>query len=219
MLRFHEIQITEGIRMGNFFTADTHFGLDSKAILIRDNRPYKDINEYTADQVRIWNEQASSDDTIYVIGDFCNCSPKNEKNFIEKDFRSGLTVSKQINAHIILIIGNNEQRVIDDYFDGSFDKFREYCMTDPSCKFDDVKLNDYVDINDEKFFLTHKPTDHVDHCLNLFGHVHRGLGVWRPYGFNVGVDLNHFRLFSEDDIVYLLGQKKKYWDIDPDINC
>ncbi len=200
--------------MGNFFTADTHFGSDSEAVLVRDNRPFKDINEYTKEQVRIWNEQATYDDTIYAIGDFCNCGPKDEK-----DFRSGLAISKQINAHIILIIGNNEQRAIDECFDGSFEKFREFCMTDPSCKFDDVKLNDYVDINGEKFFLTHKPTDHVDHCLNLFGHVHRGLGLWRPYGFNVGVDLNHFKLFSEDDIVYLLGQKKKYWDIDPDINC
>ena len=75
MLRLYEIQITERINMGNFYTADTHFGSDSKAILIRDNRPFKDINEYTEEQVRIWNEQASSDDTIYVIGDFCNCGP------------------------------------------------------------------------------------------------------------------------------------------------
>ena len=200
--------------MGSFYAADTHFGSDSRAIIIRDNRPYKDINEYTADQVRIWNEQASSDDTIYVIGDFCNCGPEDEK-----DFKSGLAVSKLINAHIILIIGNNEQRAIDEYFDGSFDKFREYCMNDPSCKIDEVKLNDYVYIKGEKFFLTHKPTDHVDHCLNLFGHVHRGIGLWRPFGFNVGVDLNNFRLFSEDDIMFLLEQKKKYWDIDPDINC
>ena len=98
--------------MSNFYTADTHFGSDSKEIMIRDNRPFKDINEYTEAQIKIWNEQASSDDTIYVIGDFCNCGPK-----VEKDFRSGLAVSKQINAHIILIIGNNEQRAIDDCFD------------------------------------------------------------------------------------------------------
>ena len=55
--------------MSNWFTADTHFGSDSKEIMIRDNRPFKDINEYTEEQIRIWNEQASSDDTIYVIGE------------------------------------------------------------------------------------------------------------------------------------------------------
>lgn len=87
--------------MGNCYTADTHFGSDSKEIMVRDNRPFKDINEYTKEQVRIWNEQASPDDTIYVIGDFCNCGPKTEK-----DFRSGLAVSKQINAQFILIVGS-----------------------------------------------------------------------------------------------------------------
>ena len=127
--------------MSNWYAADTHFGSDSIDIMVRDNRPFMDIHEYTEAQVRIWNEQASSNDTIYVIGDFCNCGPNTEK-----DFRSGLSVSKRIHAHIILIIGNNEQRAIDECFDGSFEKFRKYCLTDPSCKFDDVKLNDYVDI-------------------------------------------------------------------------
>ena len=45
--------------MSNWYTADTHFGSDSKEVLVRDNRPFKDINEYTKEQVRIWNEQAS----------------------------------------------------------------------------------------------------------------------------------------------------------------
>ena len=199
--------------MRNWYTADPHFGSDSFSVLKRDNRPFKDIAEYESEQVRIWNEQASSDDTIYVIGDFCNCGPK-----IEKDFRSGLAVSKQINAHIILIIGNNEQRAIDDFFGGSFDKFREYCLTDPSCRFDDVKLNDYVDINGEKFFLTHKPTDHAKDCQTLFGHTHRYGGLWKSFGFNVGVDLNHFRLFGDDDIIYMRKQKRIFWDEDMAIN-
>ena len=199
--------------MSNWYTADTHFGSDSKFVMVRDNRPFKDINEYTEAQVKIWNEQASSEDTIYVIGDFCNCGPK-----VEKDFRSGLAVSRQINAHIILIIGNNEQRAIDENFDGSFEKFREYCLTDPSCKFDDVKLNDYVDIKGEMFFLTHKPTDHAKDCQTLFGHTHRYGGLWKPFGFNVGVDLNHFRLFSDDDIMFMLSKKNKYWDEDMEIN-
>ncbi len=199
--------------MSNWFTADTHFGSDSKEIMIRDNRPFMDINEYTEEQIKIWNEQASSDDTIYVIGDFCNYVPG-----LEEDFRSGLAVSKRINAHIILIIGNNEQRAIDDFFDGSFDKFRDYCMTDPSCKIDDVKLNDYVDIKGEKFFLTHKPTDHDKECQTLFGHTHRYGGLWKSFGFNVGVDLNYLRLFSEDSIMYMLIRKKMYWDEDMAIN-
>ena len=93
--------------MSNWYAADTHFGSESKEIMIRDNRPFKDIHEYTEAQVRIWNEQASSDDTIYVIGDFCNCGPNTEK-----DFRSGLAVSKRINAHPRYVIICNRDDII-----------------------------------------------------------------------------------------------------------
>lgn len=44
--------------MSKWYTADTHFGDDSKDIIERENRPYIDIIEYTKDQVRIWNGQA-----------------------------------------------------------------------------------------------------------------------------------------------------------------
>lgn len=201
--------------MANWYTADTHFGTDSKAILVRDSRPYKNITEYTEDQVRIWNEQATEDDTIYVIGDFCNYCNKEK----EVDYMSGLAVSSRIRAHVILITGNNEDRVIANHFDGDFDKFREFCLNEPAFKFDDVKKNDYVTIDGRKFFLTHKPSDHADDCMTLFGHVHRGIGLWRPYGFNVGVDINHFRLFGDSDIKFLLEQKRNFWDSDPDVNC
>ena len=199
--------------MSNWYTADTHFGSDSNDIPIRDMRPFKDINEYTEEQVRIWNEQASPDDTIYVLGDFCNY------NRHEKDYESGLAVSKLVNAHIVYIIGNSEERVIHNHFDGDFEKFRDYCLTNPEFKFDDVLKNTYLDINGIRFFLTHRPIDHDKECLTLFGHVHRGIGLWRPFGFNVGTDLNHFHLFGDADIMFLTKQKKEYWDIDPDINC
>ena len=198
--------------MSNWYTADSHFGSDSVTVLHRDNRLFKDNAEYTAEQVRIWNEQASSDDTIYVIGDFCNY------NSTEKDYISGLAVSKQINAHIILITGNSEDRVIRDVFGGDYEKFREYCLTDPHFKFEDVIRNTYVTINGEKFFLTHKPTDHDKECQTLFGHTHRYGGLWKPFGFNVGVDLNHYRLFGDDDIMFMLGKKKIYWDEDMAVN-
>ncbi len=198
--------------MSNWYTADSHFGSDSVTVLQRDNRLFKNNAEYAAEQVRIWNEQASSDDTIYVIGDFCNY------NSTEKDYISGLAVSKQINAHVILITGNSEDRVIRDVFGGDYEKFREYCLTDPNFMFEDVIRNTYVDINGEKFFLTHKPTDHDKECQTLFGHTHRYGGLWKPFGFNVGVDLNHYRLFGDDDIMFMLSKKKIYWDEDMAVN-
>ena len=51
---------------------------------------------------------------------------------------SGLAVSKLINAHVILITGTSEGRVIRDVFGGDFERFREYCLTDPAFTFQDV---------------------------------------------------------------------------------
>ena len=199
--------------MSNWYMADSHFGNDSTDIMERENRPFKDIFEYTDEQVRIWNEQAKSDDVIYAIGDFCNCNSR------EKDYMSGLAVSSRVNAQIILVIGTQENRVIRSHFDGDFEKFREFCLNEPSFKFKDVVKNAYIDIRGNKFFLTHDPIDHDRTCLNLFGHVHRAGGLYRPFGFNVGVDLNHYELFSDDDIMYMLDQKIEYNDDDPSINC
>lgn len=199
--------------MKNWYMADSHFGADSNEIIMRENRPFKDIAEYTSEQVRIWNGQASSDDVIYAIGDFCNY------NRSEKDYKSGLAVSSQINAQVILIIGTQEERVIRDIFGGSFEKFREYCLSEPSFRFKDVVRNAYTTIRGKKFFMTHDPIDHDRECLNLFGHTHRAGGIYRPYGFNVGVDLNHFKLFGDEDIMFMLEQKTEYNDSDPSINC
>ena len=196
-----------------WYTADPHFGSDSETIVIREMRPFRNIAEYTAEQIRIWNDQAAPDDVIYILGDFCNF------NAFERDWESGLAVSRRINARIVLLAGNSEERVADKYFDSNFSRFRSYCLNDPRFRFDDVRKNDYAVICGEKFFLTHKPTDHNRSCLNLFGHTHRSTGLWKPYGFCVCTDLNHFRLFSEDDIMLLLEQKNGFWDHDPDNNC
>lgn len=194
-----------------WYTADPHFGADSYDILKREMRPFRNPAEYAREQVRIWNAQTQEEDIIYAIGDFCNY------NFHEKDYPSGLAVSREIKAHIILITGNSEERVIRAHFDDDFEKFREYCINE--FHFEDVRKNGYTEICGRKFFLTHRPADHDSQYLTLFGHTHRSTGLWKPFGFNVGVDLGHFRLFGEDDIMNLLEQKTQYWDHDPDNNC
>ena len=95
-----------------WYTADPHFGSDSETIVIREMRPFRNIAEYTAEQIRIWNDQAAPDDVIYILGDFCNF------NSFERDWESGLAVSRQINARIVLLAGNSEERVAEKYFDG-----------------------------------------------------------------------------------------------------
>lgn len=64
----------------------------------------------------------------------------------------------------------------------------------------------------------HKPIEYNKDMKNLFGHVHRSCGLYKPWGINIGCDLNHFRLYSETDIDFLFKMKNKYWDTDKNVN-
>ena len=189
-----------------WFTSDTHFAKTGDKILRREMRPYKTIKEYCDDQIRIWNEQASRDDVIYHLGDMCNY------NGTEKDFLPGLMLVQEVNAKVILIMGNNEERVMQYCFENNFEKFRDFCIRHG---FLDVKQNDTISIDGAKLYLVHRPIDCKPGMLNLYGHVHRQGGIWSPYGFNICTDVNHFRLYSENDIRFLISQKAA-WDNDAD---
>ena len=80
----------------------------------------------------------------------------------------------------------------------------------------DVKQNDVVDVLGTKFFVTHKPKDCNFDMLNLFGHSHKSMGLYKSFGFNIGCDLNNYCLYSEDDIKKLLNQKH-LWDKDENL--
>lgn len=143
-----------------WFTSDTHFAKIGDKILRREMRPYKTIKEYCDDQIRIWNEQASRDDVIYHLGDMCNY------NGTEKDFLPGLMLVQEVNAKVILIMGNNEERVMQYCFENNFEKFRDFCIRHG---FLDVKQNDTISIDGAKLYLVHRPIDCKPGMLNLYG--------------------------------------------------
>lgn len=91
-------------------------------------------------------------------------------------------------------------------------KERHFCIRHG---FLDVKQNDTISIDGAKLYLVHRPIDCKPGMLNLYGHVHRQGGIWSPYGFNICADVNHFRLYSENDIRFLISQKAA-WDNDAD---
>lgn len=51
-----------------FFIADTHFGEDN--IRRYENRPFESVDEMDASLIKNWNSAVSSDDEVYVLGDF-----------------------------------------------------------------------------------------------------------------------------------------------------
>lgn len=192
-----------------FFTSDTHFAC--KDTLKSENRPFKTCKQFEDFVVEAWNKQAKKRDTIYHLGDFVSYNQKDTKSW-----KNGLAVVKRINAKVILVIGNNEQRLIDARFGGSFEDFQKYCI---NLGFADVKKSEFLVLQGKKFYLNHHPINHKQGYVNLFGHTHRATGLWKPFGLNVCCDLNHFYLFSEKEIFRLLEAKTKWWDLDSENRC
>ena len=70
-----------------------------------------------------------------------------------------------------------------------------------------------IQLGNEKVYLVHSKE-----YLTLFWHVHHTCGLYKPFGFNVGTDLNHFRLYTENDIKWLEYEADKFWRKDLDTN-
>jgi len=192
-----------------FFTSDSHFSCE--IVFDRDKRPFKNVHKSDKYIIKTWNKQAKKGDTIYCIGDFCSYS-SNCSNIYEK----GLKFVKKLKADVVLILGNNEERLIKGEFDNSFEDFKNYCL---NLGFKDVKIEEFLEINDNKFYLNHYPTNHKDGYINLFGHVHRARGLYRTFGLNVACASNYLRLHSVNDIMSYLKQKELFWDTDENVIC
>lgn len=193
-----------------WFTSDLHFGADD--ILEREQRPFKTITEFQEYCLKLWNNELHVTDTLYIIGDYCTYNYEAQLSYDEV-IDTYKTV-RRINCHVILVVGNNEQRIIDKFFNGDFKAYRE-CLIELG--FYSVVPEAYIQVAGEYFYLNHLPSNHKDNYVNLFGHVHRISGIWKPFGLNVGCDLNHFRLHDINSILMLLDYKEKFWD--EDIEC
>lgn len=190
-----------------YFTSDLHFG--SMDTIQFDNRPFHSTLEMEETIIANINSVASADDIVYVIGDFVDYHESTMDVSLEK-----LALVKDIVAKVILILGNNEERIVKNIYSGDFEKFEKYCL---SLGFHAVRKTDDIEISNTEFHLTHKPKNHVQHKLNLFGHSHKAMGIYKSFGFNIGCDLNNYYPYSEDDIVSLLSKKSKYWDHDENL--
>jgi len=185
-----------------FFTSDVHF--NDQSTIDSDLRPFKSTKQFDKFIIKTWNKQTTKNDTIYCIGDFVDCD-----NAQSDGWKIAIKYVKKLKAKVVLILGNNEERIIKYFFNNNFDEFKEYCL---KLGFKDVEKNMIVKIRDKEFYCVHKPYDYNKAYLNLFGHVHASGGIYKPFGLNVGCDLYHFKLLSEDDIFHLLKKKEIYWD-------
>ena len=187
-----------------FFSSDTHFADDYTMEI--DNRPFKNSKVFDKFVIKTWNKQAKKGDIIFVIGDFVDCDGEGYDGW-----KKSILYVKKLKADVVLVMGNNEERVVKYNFNNDFNLFREFCL---KIGFKEVYQNHTIKMRDMEFYLTHKPADCKMDMLNLFGHTHRSGGLYRPFGFNIGCDINHFRLYSENDIFKLIDLKQRFWDKD-----
>ena len=192
-----------------YFTGDLHWGSDD--ILFRENRPFANINDFIDFCIVNWNIQLTKDDVLWILGDFVNYN--NHCKLSKDELSKILGIVKRLNCKIILIIGNGEERIIEELFNNNFEKFKSFCI---SAGITDVMYDAIIKMKGRKFYINHYPHKHRQDMLNLFAHTHRVTGLWKPYGLNLGCDLNHFRLFSETEVLRLIELKEKWWDVDVD---
>lgn len=174
-----------------FFSSDFHFG--SQEILERENRPFEDWLSYASYQIKSINKRVDIDDELYVLGDFLSWN--------NSEIANTLYLVKYIHADVILIIGNNEERFIRECFNNSFDDFRIYCL---KLGFKEVYKDLYLYMFGRTWYLQHYPSKVKKEYINLSGHLHRAYGWVTLYGLNVCADINHFGIWSEEDLL-------KYW--------
>lgn len=190
--------------MTTFFTSDTHF--DHANIIRLSNRPFTDVTEMGETMVSNFNDQAGPDDTIYHLGDACMGKLDESLKWVDK-----------INARVVLVVGNHDRpsRAMQRKGD------REAKIVKETARylnhFHVVLLDDprhMVEIHRNRFAISHYPYvgDHFDEdrftelrpkdqgLPLLHGHVHE---LWKFNGrqFNVGVDVNDFRLVTEEEVL------------------
>ena len=195
--------------MKYFFTADWHLGDDE--IIDIEFRPFKKKEEMEELLIKDINSKCKEEDMLYVIGDILSYRPMIDVVIDIKDIER---VIRRIKTKVVLIVGNNERRLIEDRYDNSIEKFRAECK---KRGIETVREEDYISFGDKIFYINHFPSKAKDNYINLFGHVHKITGWNKRKGLNMSVDLNHFRVYSEEDILKLLDQKKRFWDDDKDV--
>jgi calcineurin-like phosphoesterase family protein len=130
-----------------FYISDIHYGHNN--ILCFDNRPFKDIDEMNEELVRRWNSVVTSDDIIYVLGDFFWCKSSDAQPVLDS-----------LNGQKFLIKGNHD-RTSDSKFIKKF-----------------AKVTDYLEVDDgnKHIVLCHYPIpcfkNHYYGWYHLYGHVH-----------------------------------------------
>jgi calcineurin-like phosphoesterase family protein len=187
-----------------FFSSDWHLG--HRNIIRLSERPFEDLDEMLLAMIETFNEQAAPEDIIHLVGDACM-----------GQLAESLPLIAKINAHVILHVGNHDRpsRAMQRKGDIEAKIAKEQSRYEQY--FSQVLLDSTtrtIELRGKRFAISHYPYE-GDHFTEdrhpelrpkkqglplIHGHVHN---LWKFNGsqFNVGVDVNDFKLVTEDEVL------------------
>lgn len=185
------ISIEEEKRHPNiFFTSDTHFG--AQRTLELSKRPFKNVKEMDITMINNWNDMVKPKDIVYHLGDF-------------GDFE----VTKYLNGHIRLLLGNYERKEVKEGKYSTNDLYKYFETVDEYPVDITLKSSNGIII---KTKMMHEPECYDIYRFNLFGHIH-GRRMIKKYGLDVGQDAHNFKPISLDDCMFFANALNKgYYD-------
>lgn len=174
-----------------WFTSDWH--LYSNFVLTYDKRPFSDIKQMSDAIINNTNKCVKPGDILYILGDFCDFKPDET----EPHWEIAFTRVRDINCDVVLILGNNEYRLLGYQFNGHFPEFENYILSQGVKA---VHNCCSIGINGLAVHLNHFPVGADKEIFNLFGHTHKFGGIYAPHGINVGIDLHNYYPVSEEEV-------------------
>lgn len=197
--------------MSYYFTSDLHFGND--VYMRRENRPFSNNRQFEEIFVKNVNDATNADDTLFVIGNWIDCS---DSPLTKDEMTKRFSIVQRLHPHVCLILGKEEAVAINsDIWNGDKIAFIEYLT---GLGFTSVSGTRELMFGGDLIYLTSHPSKHIDGKINLFGSTGRATGLWKPFGLNMSIDLNYYRPFSDNEIRRLLTLKNDIWDKDADCN-
>ncbi len=190
--------------MTTFWTSDPHFG--HVRIIDLCGRPFDSVTEMNDTIVSNFNERATEDDRIMLLGDACMGKLDESLKMIDA-----------IRAKVVLVVGNHDRPSLAMQRKGNRAEKIGREAARYMQHFSGIVLDSQVythAVGGFEFAVSHYPYtgDHGDQDRYpelrpkdrgrplLHGHVHE---LWKTNGrmFNVGVDVNDFQLVTEEEIL------------------
>ena len=174
-----------------FFTSDLHLG--HRAVIEMNHRPFSDIDEMNKTLIDNINCKVKQDDTLYILGDLSFRIPLSQANEFIQQIRC---------KNKYLLIGNHDKNYDESLFKGMYD-FKKVTLISKNGLNYDISLMHYP-------MMEWPRSRHGS--LHFHGHIHSSENAYNRemkesgiLRYDVGVDANHYKPVSLDEILEYMG--------------